>query len=57
MCQEKFVSGIRKRLFTERVFFHWNRFFREVIMAPRLSELKEHLNSALSHKVQFYVVL
>ncbi|KAK4824372.1 LOW QUALITY PROTEIN: hypothetical protein QYF61_014032 [Mycteria americana] len=47
--QEKFRLDIRKRSFTERVVGHWNRFPREVITAPSLSEFKEHLDDALSH--------
>ncbi|KAK4823264.1 hypothetical protein QYF61_000231 [Mycteria americana] len=43
--------GIRKRFLTERVVGHWNRLPREVVMAPSLSEFKEHLDDALSHMV------
>lgn len=34
---------------TERVVGHWTRFPREVVPAPSLSELKEHLDGALNH--------
>jgi len=47
----KFGLHIRKRFFTERVVSHWNRLPREVIMAPSLSELREHLDDALNHIV------
>lgn len=38
-----------KRFFTNRVVSHWKRVPREVVTAPRLSELKEPLDKALSH--------
>ena len=49
--QGKFRLDIRKRFFTERVVGHWNRLPRELLMAPSLSEFKEHLDDALSHMV------
>ena len=49
--QGKFRLDIRKRFFTERVVGHWNRLPREVVMAPSLSEFKEHLDNAFSHMV------
>ncbi|KAK4827811.1 hypothetical protein QYF61_021803 [Mycteria americana] len=49
--QGKLRLDIRKRFFTERVVGHWNRLPREVVMAPSLSEFKEHLNDTLSHMV------
>lgn len=51
--QRKFRLDIRKRFFTERVVGCWNRFPREVVTAPNLSEFKEYLNNALSHMIQF----
>ena len=51
--QGKFRLDIRKRFFTERVVSHWNRLPREVVMAPSLSEFKEHLDNSLSHMVYF----
>ena len=44
----KFRLDIRKRFFTERVIGHRNRLPKEVVAAPSLSELKEHLDNALS---------
>ncbi|KFO04291.1 hypothetical protein N312_03945, partial [Balearica regulorum gibbericeps] len=41
----------RKGFFTETVVGHWNRLPRAVVMAPSLSEFKEHLDDALSHTV------
>ncbi|GAB0210079.1 hypothetical protein GRJ2_003473700 [Grus japonensis] len=49
--QGKFRSDIRKRFFTERVVSHWNRVPREVVMAPSLSDFKEHLDDTLSHMI------
>ena len=49
--QGKFRLDIRKRFFTERVVGHCNRLPREVVMAPSLSEFKEHLDDTLSHMV------
>ena len=51
LCQGKFRLDIRKRFFTERVGGHWNRLPREVVMAPSLSEFKEHLADTLSQMV------
>ncbi|KAK4806176.1 hypothetical protein QYF61_001099 [Mycteria americana] len=48
--QGKFRLAIRKRFFTERVVSHWNRLPREVVMAPSLSEFKEHVDDALNHE-------
>lgn len=42
---------IRKRFFTQRVVGHWNRFPREVVMVPRLTEFKKPLDNALRHMV------
>ncbi|KAK4816220.1 hypothetical protein QYF61_013458 [Mycteria americana] len=43
---------IRKRFFSERVVGHWNRLPREMIMAPSLSEFKEHLDNAfIAHRL------
>jgi len=44
---EKFRLDISKRIFTERVTSHWNSLPREVVMAPSLSEFKEHLDDGL----------
>ncbi|KFV13398.1 hypothetical protein N339_01301, partial [Pterocles gutturalis] len=47
LCQGKFRLGIRERFFTERVVGPWNRLPREAVMAPSLSEFKEHLDDTL----------
>lgn len=44
---------MRKRFFTERVVGPWKRLSREVVTALTLSELKEHLDDAVSHMVWF----
>lgn len=49
--QGKFRPDMRRRLFTERIFGHWNRLIREVVKESRLSEFKKHLDDALSHMV------
>ncbi|KFP99696.1 hypothetical protein N329_02346, partial [Haliaeetus albicilla] len=49
--QGEFRLDIRKRFFTERVVGHWTRIPRELVMAPRLSEFKEHLDNSLGHMV------
>ena len=49
--QGKFRLDIRKMFFTERVVSPWNRLPREVVMAPSLSEFKEHLDDVLSRVV------
>ena len=51
LCQGKFRLDIRKRFFTERVVGHCNRLPREVVTAPNLSELKEHLDDTFSHMI------
>ena len=51
LCQGKFRLDIRRRFFTERVVGHWKRIPREVVMTPSLSELKECLDNALSHRL------
>ncbi|KAK4815850.1 hypothetical protein QYF61_008453 [Mycteria americana] len=53
LCEGKLRLDIRKRFFTERVAGHWNRLPREVVMAPSLSEFKEHLDNTLSHMCPF----
>jgi len=47
----KFRLDVRKRFFTEKVVSHWSRLPREVVMAPSLSEFKEHPDNVLSHMV------
>ena len=49
--QGRFRLDIKKRFFTDRVAGHWNRLPREVVMAPSLSEFKEHLDDTLNHMV------
>jgi len=48
---KKFRLDISQTFFTERVVGHWNRLPKEEVMAPSLSEFKEHLDNALSHMV------
>jgi len=47
--QRKFRLDITKSFITERVVGHWTRLPREVVMAPSLSEFREHLDDILSH--------
>lgn len=47
--QERFRLNTRKHFFTERMVKHWNRLHREVVIAPRLSVLKRHLDNALKN--------
>jgi len=47
----QFRLDIGKVFFTESVAGHWNRLPRKAVMAPGLSELKEHLDNALSYAV------
>jgi len=51
MLQGRFRLDIRKHLFTEQVLKHSNRLPREVVNAPSLSVLKEHLDNALNNMV------
>ncbi|KFV59520.1 hypothetical protein N341_03991, partial [Tyto alba] len=51
LLQGKFRLDIRKSFFTKRVVSHRNRLPRKVVMAPNLSEFKEHLDDAFSHMV------
>jgi len=53
LCQGKFILDIRNRFFTERVAGQWNWIPKEVVMAPSLSEFREHSDNALTHIVQF----
>jgi len=46
--QGKLSLDVRERFFTKRVIGHWSRLPRKVVMVPRLSEFKEHLDDALS---------
>lgn len=49
--QGKFRLDLRKVFFTERVVGPWHRLAREVVAAPSLTEVKEHLCDVLSHTV------
>jgi len=49
--QWNFRPDIRKRFFTKMVAGHWNRLPWNVVMAPSLSEFKEHLDDTLSHTI------
>lgn len=53
LCQGRFRLDIRKKLFTQKVVGHWKRLPREVVTAPSLLELKEHLDNTLRHMVGF----
>jgi len=43
MHQGRFILGIRKKFFTERVVKHWHRLSREVAELPSLEVFKRHL--------------
>lgn len=49
MHQEKFRVSTRKRFLTQRVLDQWNGVLWEVVIAPSLTEFKEHLDEAFSH--------
>lgn len=45
----KIWAGYRKKILHQRVFGHWNRFPREVVIAPSLREFKKHLDNTPEH--------
>ncbi|KFW06635.1 hypothetical protein N326_12083, partial [Eurypyga helias] len=47
----RFRLDIRKKVFTERVVRHWNRFPREAVDAPSLEGFKARLDVPLSNLV------
>ena len=49
--QGKFRLGIRKKLFPELGFKHWNNTPQGVVVAPSLSVFKKHLDNALRYTV------
>ncbi|KFQ69302.1 hypothetical protein N335_03333, partial [Phaethon lepturus] len=51
LLQGKFISDIRKNVFTERVVRHWNRLPREVVGSPSLEVYKKHVDVALQDMV------
>lgn len=52
LCEKtKSTLNIRKRFFIERVVNHWNRLPMEMVTAPNLREVKEHLDNAPSSMV------
>lgn len=48
-----FRLDIRKYFFTQQVTEHWDRPPREVVMAPRLPELKKHLDNDCRQIMRF----
>ncbi|PKU32356.1 cd99 antigen-like [Limosa lapponica baueri] len=46
-----FRLDMRKMFFTESMVGHWNRLSMIVVMAPTLSEIKEHVDDTISHMV------
>lgn len=49
--QEKFRLDMRKRFFTEIVVDPWNKLSKEVVTAPSLSKIMEHLDDTFSKKI------
>ncbi|KAJ7395826.1 hypothetical protein BTVI_151194 [Pitangus sulphuratus] len=49
--QGRFRLDIRKKFFTQGGVGHGNRLSREMVMAPRLTELKKCLDNVLRHMV------
>ncbi|KFQ96839.1 hypothetical protein Y956_11956, partial [Nipponia nippon] len=47
----RFRLDIRKKFFTMRVVWHWDRLPREVVDAPSLEVFKARLDGALSNLV------
>ena len=45
----RFRSDIRKKYFTMRMVWHWNRLPREAVDAPSLEVFKARLDRALSN--------
>ncbi|KFQ69300.1 hypothetical protein N335_03331, partial [Phaethon lepturus] len=51
LLQGRFISDIRKNVFTERVVKHWNRLPREVVEPPSLEVFKKRVGVALQDMV------
>lgn len=43
VCQGSFRWDIRKNVFMERVFKHWNRLIKKVVESLTLERLKKHI--------------
>jgi len=51
LCQGRVRLGVRKKFFTKRVVWCWNRLSGVVVMAPNLLESKKRLDCAFKNMV------